>query len=144
MHFEKTEEFMTEQAKLFAQDVFNNIIGGDASSANEEMNFFDGLLTVMSVDINDGTVNQAAKNLIPSGVFDAPQSEGDSAAYDPATTLSPSPTPSSRSTALTRAHSGSTTATSSCPDTQSAPSSPSTTTREHSHSQPSRATSCWA
>jgi hypothetical protein len=46
------------------------------------MNLFDGLLTVMSVDINDGTVNQAAKNLIPSGVFDAPQSEGDSSAYD--------------------------------------------------------------
>ena len=82
MRFEKTEEFMTEQAKLFAQDVFNNIIGGDAASENEEMNLFDGLLTVMSVDINDGTVNQAANNLIPSGVFDAPQSEGDSAAYD--------------------------------------------------------------
>ena len=82
MRFEKTEEFMTEQAKLFAQDVFNNIIGGDAASNNEEMNLLDGLLTVMSVDINDGTVNQAANNLIPSGVFDAPQSEGDSAAYD--------------------------------------------------------------
>lgn len=82
MRFEKTEEFMTEQAKLFAQDVFNNIIGGDAASNNEEMNLIDGLLTVMSVDINDGTVNQAANNLIPSGVFDAPQSEGDSAAYD--------------------------------------------------------------
>ena len=82
IRFEKTEEFMTEQAKLFAQDVFNNIIGGDAASNNEEMNLFDGLLTVMSVDINDGTVNQAANNLIPSGVFDAPQSEGDSAAYD--------------------------------------------------------------
>ena len=81
-HFEKTEEFMTEQAQLFSQDVFNNIIGGDAASSDEEMNLFDGLLTVMSVDINDGTVNQAAKNLIPSGVFDAPQSEGDSAAYD--------------------------------------------------------------
>ena len=82
MHFEKTEEFMTEQAKLFAQDIFNNIIGSDAASNNDEMNLFDGLLTVMMVDINDGTVNQAAKNLIPSGVFDAPQSEGDSSAYD--------------------------------------------------------------
>ena len=82
MHFEKTEEFMTEQAKLFAQDIFNNIIGGDAASNNDEMNLFDGLLTVMMVDINDGTVNQAANNLIPSGVFDAPQSEGDSSAYD--------------------------------------------------------------
>ena len=28
MHFEKTELFMTEQASLFAQDIFNNIIGG--------------------------------------------------------------------------------------------------------------------
>ena len=82
MHFEKTEMFMTEQAKLFSQDIFNNIIGGDAASADESMNLFDGLLTVMSVDINDGTVNQAAKNLVPSGVFDAPQSEGDSDAYD--------------------------------------------------------------
>ena len=82
MHFEKTEMFMTEQAKLFSQDIFNNIIGGDAASADESMNLFDGLLTVMSVDINDGTVNQDAKNLVPSGVFDAPQSEGDSDAYD--------------------------------------------------------------
>ena len=82
MHFEKTELFMTEQAKLFAQDVFNNIIGGDAASDNEEMNLFDGLLTVMSTDINDGTVNAAAKNLIPSAATDAPQAEGDSAAYD--------------------------------------------------------------
>ena len=82
MRFEKTEEFMTEQAKVFAQDVFNNIIGGDAASDDEEMNLFDGLLTVMAVDINDGTVNQAAKNLVPSGVFDAPQSEGDSSAFE--------------------------------------------------------------
>jgi len=81
-HFEKTEMFMTEQAKLFAQDIFNNIIGGDAASTDESMNLFDGLLTVMSVDINDGTVNQAAGNLVPSLVFDAPQSEGDSSAYD--------------------------------------------------------------
>ena len=82
MHFEKTEEFMTEQAKVFSQDIFNNIIGGDATSEDEEMNLFDGLLTVMATDINDGTVNQAAKNLVPSGVFDAPQSEGDSAAFE--------------------------------------------------------------
>jgi hypothetical protein len=82
MHFEKTEMFMTEQAKLFAQDIWNNIIGGDAASDDEEMNLFDGLLTVMATDLNDGTVNKAAKNLIPSGVFDKPQSEGDSQAYD--------------------------------------------------------------
>lgn len=81
-HFEKTELFMTEQAKLFAQDIFNNIIGGDATSDNEEMNLFDGLLTVMATDINDGTVNAAAKNLIASGVIDAPATEGDAAAYD--------------------------------------------------------------
>lgn len=82
MHFEKTELFMTEQAKLFAQDIFNNVIGGDATSNDKEMNLFDGLLTVMATDLNDGTVNKAAKNLIPSGVFDKPQKEGDSAAYD--------------------------------------------------------------
>ena len=82
MHFEKTELFMTEQAKLFAQDIFNNILGGDAASDDEEMNLFDGLLTVMSTDINDGTVNKAAGNLVASDVIDAPQAEGDSAAYD--------------------------------------------------------------
>jgi hypothetical protein len=82
MHFEKTELFMTEQASLFSQDVFNNIIGGDATSNDEEMNLFDGLLTVMATDINDATVSQEKKNLIPSGVFDAPQSEGDSDAFD--------------------------------------------------------------
>jgi len=82
MHFEKTELFMTEQAKLFSQDIWNNIIGGDAAGEDDSMNLFDGLLTVMSTDINDGTVNKAAKNLIPSGVIDAPAAEGDSAAYD--------------------------------------------------------------
>lgn len=81
-HFEKTELFMTEQAKLFAQDIFNNIIGGDAAGEDESMNLFDGLLTVMSTDINDGTVNKAAGNLVASETIDAPAAEGDSAAYD--------------------------------------------------------------
>ena len=81
-HFEKTEEFMNKEAQLFSEDVWNNIIGGDAASNDEEMNLFDGMITVQNIDINDGVVSEAAKNLIPSGVFDAPQSEGDSAAYD--------------------------------------------------------------
>ena len=81
-HFEKTEEFMNKEAQLFSEDVWNNIIGGDAASSDEEMNLFDGMITVQNIDINDGVVSETAKNLIPSGVFDAPQSEGDSAAYD--------------------------------------------------------------
>ncbi len=81
-HFANTEEFMTKEAQLFSEDVWNNVIGGDAASNDEEMNLFDGLITVQNIDINDGTVSQAAGNLIPSGVFDAPQSEGDSEAYD--------------------------------------------------------------
>lgn len=81
-HFEKTEEFMNKEAQLFSEDVWNNIIGGDAASSDEEMNLFDGMITVQNIDINDGVVSETAKNLIPSGVFDAPQSEGDSGAYD--------------------------------------------------------------
>ncbi len=81
-HFAKTEEFMNEQAKLFAQDIFMNIIGGDAASEDETMNLFDGIITIQNTDINDGVVNEAGKNLIPSGVFDGPQTEGDTAAYD--------------------------------------------------------------
>ena len=81
-HFEKTEEFMNKEAQLFSEDVWIYIIGGDAASNDEEMNLFDGMITVQNIDINDGVVSETAKNLIPSGVFDAPQSEGDSAAYD--------------------------------------------------------------
>jgi hypothetical protein len=81
-HFERTEEFMNKEAQLFAEDIFQNILGGDAASADEEMNLFDGIITVQNIDINDGTVSEAAGNLIPSLAFDAPQAEGDSAAYD--------------------------------------------------------------
>ena len=81
-HFERTEEFMNKEAQLFSEDIWNNIIGGDAASNDEEMNLFDGLITVQNIDINDGVVSEVNHNLIPSGVFDAPQSEGDCAAYD--------------------------------------------------------------
>ena len=81
-HFERTEEFMNKEAQLFSEDIFQNILGGDAASADEEMNLFDGMITVQNIDINDGVVSQAAGNLVPSLAFDAPVSEGDSAAYD--------------------------------------------------------------
>ena len=81
-HFERTEEFMNKEAQLFSEDIFQNILGGDAASNDEEMNLFDGLITVQNIDINDGVVSQANGNLVPSLAFDAPQSEGDSEAYD--------------------------------------------------------------
>lgn len=81
-HFERTEEFMNKEAQLFSEDVFMNILGGNAASADEEMNLFDGIITIQDVDINDGVVSQTAGNLVPSLAFDAPQSEGDSEAYD--------------------------------------------------------------
>ena len=81
-HFERTEEFMNKEAQLFSEDVFQNILGGDAASADDEMNLFDGLITVQNIDINDGTVSQGNHNLIPSGAFDAPIQEGDAGAYD--------------------------------------------------------------
>jgi len=81
-HFERTEEFMNKEAQLFSEDIFQNILGGNAASADEEMNLFDGMITVQDIDINDGVVSQAAGNLVPSKAFDAPASEGDSAAYD--------------------------------------------------------------
>jgi len=81
-HFERTEEFMNKEAQLFSEDIWNNVIGGDAASNDNEMNLFDGLITVQNIDINDGVVSEAAGNLVPSGVFDGPQSEGDCAAYD--------------------------------------------------------------
>lgn len=81
-HFERTEEFMNKEAQLFSEDIFQNILGGDAASADEEMNLFDGLITVQNIDINDGVVSEANGNLVPSGIFDAPASEGDSDAYD--------------------------------------------------------------
>ena len=80
--FPKTEFFMNEQGKLFAKDVFNCVINGEKTVEGKKLGMFDGLQTLISKDINDGVINVAAGNLVETGVFDAPITEGDTAAYD--------------------------------------------------------------
>lgn len=80
--FPKTEMFVTEQQKLFSKDVFNCIANGKRTEEGEKLGMFDGINESISKDINSGVINQAAMNLVPTGVFDEPQREGDSGAYD--------------------------------------------------------------
>ena len=80
--FPETEKFVNKQAQLFSKDVLNCVANGERTEAGEKLGMFNGLNAIISADINDGIVNKAAGNLVETGVFDAPQSEGDSAAYD--------------------------------------------------------------
>ena len=80
--FPLTEFFMKEQTKLFGKDVFNTAINGKKTPEGVKFGMFDGFNEKITQDINSGVINQAAKNLIPSGVFDRPAAEGDSAAYE--------------------------------------------------------------
>lgn len=80
--FPNTEMFVKEQQKVYSKDVFNCVANGKRTEEGEKLGMFDGLNECISKDINKGVINQAAKNLVPTGTFDAPQSEGDSAAYD--------------------------------------------------------------
>lgn len=80
--FPLTEFFMKEQAKLFGKDVFNCAINGKKTEDGEKLGMFDGFVELTTQDINSGVVNAAAGNLIATGVFDAPVTEGDAAAYD--------------------------------------------------------------
>lgn len=80
--FPLTEFFMKEQAKLFGKDVFNCAINGKKTEEGEKLGMFDGFNEKITQDINNGVVNSAAGNLVATGVFDAPATEGDFAAYD--------------------------------------------------------------
>lgn len=80
--FPNIELFVNEQHKVFSKDVFNCVANGKRTEEGTKLGMFDGLNECISKDINAGIVNQAAMNLVPTGTFDAPQSEGDSAAYD--------------------------------------------------------------
>ena len=80
--FPNIEMFVNEQAKVFSKDVFNCVANGKRTEEGTKLGMFDGVNEVISNDINDGVVNLAAKNLVvTSGTFDAPQTEGDSQAY---------------------------------------------------------------
>jgi len=80
--FPLTEFFMKEQTKLFSKDVFNCAINGKKTAEGVKLGMFDGFNEKINQDINAGIVSQAAGNLIPAGLFDKVQAEGDSAAYD--------------------------------------------------------------
>lgn len=79
--FPLTEFFMKEQAKVFGKDVFNCAINGKKTAEGEGLGMFDGWNEHITQAINKGEINQAAGNLVPSGIFDLPAAEGDSDAY---------------------------------------------------------------
>ena len=80
--FPETEKFVNKQAQLFSKDVFNCVANGERTEEGTKLGMFNGLNAIISGDINNGIVNKAAGNLVETGAFDAPQAEGDSAAYD--------------------------------------------------------------
>ena len=79
--FPVVEEFIKGIGEVFSDDVFANLFNGAEDSDDETMNFFDGYNTIINKDIENGVISIANKNLIPTGVFDGPQTEGDASAY---------------------------------------------------------------
>jgi len=81
-HYPLTEEIITSIGKTFSEDVYACLFHGDENSEIAELALFDGLQTNINKDIESGAISEALGNLVPCGVIDAPQSEGDSAAWD--------------------------------------------------------------
>jgi ribosomal protein L27 len=82
VNFPAVEQFIDKLGETFASDVYANLFNGDEESDDVQMNFYNGYNTIINKDIEAGVISKANGNLITTGAFDAPQSEGDSAAYD--------------------------------------------------------------
>ena len=80
--FPKTEDFINQIGIAFNDNIYPCIWHGDENSEKPEMALFTGLHANLDKDIANGDVSQAAGNLIPCAVLDAPQSEGDSSAWE--------------------------------------------------------------
>ena len=80
--FPKTEEFIDQIGIAFNDNVFPCVWHGDENSDKPEMALFNGLHADLDKDIANGDVSEAAGNLIPCAVLDAPAQEGDSAAWE--------------------------------------------------------------
>lgn len=81
-HYPLTEEMISAIGKTFSEDVYACLFFGDEGSDNASLQLFDGYQTLLNKDIESGAVSTALGNLVPSAAFDAPRSEGDSAAWD--------------------------------------------------------------
>lgn len=80
--FPKTEDFINQIGIAFNDNVYPCIWHGDESSEKPEMALFNGLHANLDKDIADGNISEAAGNLIPCAVLDAPAQEGDSSAWE--------------------------------------------------------------
>ena len=80
--FPKTEEFIDQIGIAFNDNVFPCVWHGDENSDKPEMALFNGLHADLDKDIANGDVSEAAGNLIPCAVLDAPATEGDSSAWE--------------------------------------------------------------
>lgn len=81
-HYPLAEEFITEIGKEFSDDVYANLFFGDENSEDESLNYYNGFHTLINNDMAKGLISEANGNLIPCAVLDAPQTEGDSQAWD--------------------------------------------------------------
>lgn len=81
-HYPLAEEFITEIGKEFSDDVYACMFHGDDESDDVQLNLYSGYHTLINRDMAKGLISEANGNLIPCAVLDAPQSEGDSQAWD--------------------------------------------------------------
>ena len=79
--FPKTEDFINQIGIAFNDNIYPCIWHGDENSDKPEMALFNGLHANLDNDIANGVVSEAAGNLIPCAVLDAPATEGDYQAW---------------------------------------------------------------
>ena len=80
--FPKTEDFINQIGIAFNDNIYPCIWHGDENSDKPEMALFNGLHANLDNDIANGVVSEAAGNLIPCAVLDAPAQEGDYQAWE--------------------------------------------------------------
>ena len=81
-HFPKAEEFINQIGIAFNDNIFPCLWHGDEDSEKPEMTLFNGWHADLTKDIQAGNVSKEKGNLVEMDALDAPQSEGDSAAWD--------------------------------------------------------------
>ena len=81
-HYPMAEEIINQIGIEFNDDVYPNIWHGDEESEAPELAFFNGYHALIAIDMANGDISTAKKNIIEMAALAAPAEEGDSAAWD--------------------------------------------------------------
>lgn len=78
--------FSTESAeailKTYAEDLAANWWYGDIENGADGLNLYDGIITLINKEVNDGNINAAHGNYLTHTAISAPASTTDTSAYD--------------------------------------------------------------